>query len=234
MGFYRGPQIVKEGLVLYLDAANVKSYPGTGTTWKDLSGNENNFTLYNNPSYLDGYLNFDGTNSYARSSSTLDLSSYNSVTVEISFRVNTTISPNGMAFEHSSNWNSQVMGFGLVPNSTGATTYVSNSHHTNQRSGASVMNYSGIIGTDIVVHTNIWSRVEDITGRIAYINSVQRNFKATSNYSNFRNDFFYVSSRGGTTLFANHRVYFIRVYGKKLSPEEILQNYNATKGRYGL
>lgn len=44
MGFYRGPKIVTDGLVLYLDAANTKSYPGTGSTWFDLSGNGRNFT----------------------------------------------------------------------------------------------------------------------------------------------------------------------------------------------
>src|SRR6056300_111169 len=38
-------RIVRDGLVLHLDAANVKSYPGSGSTWFDLSGNGNNFTL---------------------------------------------------------------------------------------------------------------------------------------------------------------------------------------------
>ena len=45
MGFYRGPNIVRDGLVLALDAAAVRSYPGTGTTWYDLSGNNFDFTL---------------------------------------------------------------------------------------------------------------------------------------------------------------------------------------------
>lgn len=42
---YNGPHIATDGLVLYLDAANIKSYPGSGTTWNDLSGNNFNFTL---------------------------------------------------------------------------------------------------------------------------------------------------------------------------------------------
>jgi hypothetical protein len=45
MAFYRGPHLVTDGLVLALDAASPKSYPGTGTTWSDLSGNNNDFTL---------------------------------------------------------------------------------------------------------------------------------------------------------------------------------------------
>ena len=44
MAYFTGPNIVQDGLVLALDAGSTRSYPGTGTTWYDLSGNENNFT----------------------------------------------------------------------------------------------------------------------------------------------------------------------------------------------
>lgn len=50
---------VRDGLVLCLDAANVKSYPGTGTTWFDVSGNQYNFTIYGAPTYNSaGYFTF--------------------------------------------------------------------------------------------------------------------------------------------------------------------------------
>lgn len=45
MGINYSPTIVRDGLVMYLDAANVKSYPGSGTTWFDLTKNNYNFTL---------------------------------------------------------------------------------------------------------------------------------------------------------------------------------------------
>ena len=67
MGFYRGPNIVKDGLVLHLDAANYKSYPGSGTTWSDLSGNGNNGTLTNGPTFDSGNrgsIVFDGSNDF--------------------------------------------------------------------------------------------------------------------------------------------------------------------------
>ena len=51
MSAYSGPEISNDGLVLCLDAANFKSYPGTGTTWTDLSGLGNNGTLTNGPTY---------------------------------------------------------------------------------------------------------------------------------------------------------------------------------------
>jgi hypothetical protein len=46
-----GPDIVNSGLVLALDAANPKSYPGSGATWYDLSGNGKHHTLANSPTY---------------------------------------------------------------------------------------------------------------------------------------------------------------------------------------
>ena len=86
---FNGPNIVTSGLVLSLDAANTKSYPGSGTTWFDISGNNNHFTLFNSPTYNSlGYFELDGTNDYIRSTNTLDLSISNAVTVEIVLKVN--------------------------------------------------------------------------------------------------------------------------------------------------
>ena len=59
------PLIVTDGLVMYLDAANPKSYPGTGTTWTDISRNNNNGTLTNGPTFSSanlGSIVFDGSN----------------------------------------------------------------------------------------------------------------------------------------------------------------------------
>ena len=64
---YYGPRIVSNGLVLCLDAANKRSYPGTGTTWADLSGNGNNGTLTNGPTFSAGNMGsivYDGTDDY--------------------------------------------------------------------------------------------------------------------------------------------------------------------------
>ena len=62
------PQFVGGGLLFLVDASNRRSYPGSGTTWFDLSGNGRNFTLVNGPSWAGGdggYINFDGSNDYA-------------------------------------------------------------------------------------------------------------------------------------------------------------------------
>ena len=79
MAISYNPRIVTDGLVLALDAGNPKSYPGSGTTWTDLSGNGNNGTLTNGPTYSSangGSIVFDGVDDYAEitdSSNNFDL-----------------------------------------------------------------------------------------------------------------------------------------------------------------
>ena len=65
MGLAHSPKIVTDGLVLCLDAANKKSYPGSGNTWFDLSGNNNNFTISNTSTFThntNGYFDMTGGN----------------------------------------------------------------------------------------------------------------------------------------------------------------------------
>ena len=72
MAFNRGPKIVTQGLVLALDAASNNSYPGSGTTWKDLSGNNNTGTLVNGPTFSSangGTFILDGSNDYINAGS---------------------------------------------------------------------------------------------------------------------------------------------------------------------
>ena len=80
-----GPgSIVTDGLVLYLDAGNYLSYPGSGTTWTDLSSGGSNGTLTNGPTYSPdnaGSIVFDGVDDYAAVS--CNLSTFSSLTVSI-------------------------------------------------------------------------------------------------------------------------------------------------------
>lgn len=77
-----------DGLVLELDASKKISYPSTGNTWYDLSGQNNNASLSNSPTYsTDGYIIFDGTNDYATISSDSSFN-VNTRTVELTFKMN--------------------------------------------------------------------------------------------------------------------------------------------------
>lgn len=69
------PNIANEGLVLSLDAANPRSYPGSGSTWIDVSGTDNNGELINSVLYENennGILAFDGSDEYIQLPQTLE------------------------------------------------------------------------------------------------------------------------------------------------------------------
>jgi hypothetical protein len=75
MAYLNGPQIVRDGLVLYLDAGNRRSYPGSGTSWTDLTGNGNTGTLTNGPTFNSGNggsIVFDGVNDFVTTGKTFD------------------------------------------------------------------------------------------------------------------------------------------------------------------
>ena len=88
MGINYNPSIATNGLVLCLDAANPKSYPGTGTAWTNLTGLGNNGTLVNSPTYSganSGSFLFDGTNDYIiANTQSLNNAPY---TLEIAFKI---------------------------------------------------------------------------------------------------------------------------------------------------
>jgi hypothetical protein len=240
---YAFGKIVTNGLLLALDAADRNSYPGSGTTWTDLSGNGNNFTLFNGVGFSTaggGSLTFNGTNQYAASVSNINLTSYNYVVVEIVYRSSVTTNV-GIIFEHTANWNSNAGGLGLALNSDGNNN-VANLNHTNHNTEVS-RNYAVVNNLNWSNNVNLYSRIADSTGRLSYLNSNLLPFVATGGYQtstvttaggSFANAIFYIGSRAGIGSFFSGDIGSIKIYGFKMDPTQILQNYNAQKARFGL
>jgi len=241
MAFGRGPKIVKDNLVLMLDAANPKSYPGTGTTWYDLSGNGNHFSLVNGVSFnSEGYFTTDGVNDHIKSTNTVDLSSYDYVVVDIWLKSldDTTFQ---QAFEHSNNWNTNSGGFGLFIHNNGSG-FVKNENHTNHKDQIA-RNYVVTMNENWINHVNLYAGIPDSTGRQTWTNGSSEAYDGRVDYSgngttsstvSFRNDTFYMGGRGGASLFGQAGYSSFKVYGFKFSDGDVLQNYNALKGRFGL
>ena len=82
MGINYNPRTVTDGLVLHLDAANVKSYPGSGTTWYDLSGRGHDGTLVNNTSLSGNVMSFDGVDDHVLIGTHPDYNSLSNLTIE--------------------------------------------------------------------------------------------------------------------------------------------------------
>lgn len=226
--------IITSGLIMHLDAGNTASYPGSGVTWTDISGSGNNVTLQNSPTYSNGALTFNGTNQWARTTANLNLTTYDSITVEMLVRsTNPTVSQ--MAWEHTANWNTNVGGLGLSIHSNG-TGVLLNVHHTNHNTSVA-RNYEATVGTNWAVHTNVYSRIGDSLGRLTYVNGQYVSFSIINGYAtttvtpagaSFANDVLYFASRGGTSAYMPGQIARFRIYNRKLSATEISQNFNAT------
>jgi hypothetical protein len=237
MAVHAGPDIVTDGLVLHLDAANGRSYPGSGSTWFDLSGRGNDVTLYNSPTFSNGTINFPGTNQYGRTTSTLDLSSTAAITIISAWRTATT-STNCMVYEYSANWNGSINGFGLYSNSDGGPT-VENTQHIQLRGNT---DYAGTNASSppsssfgiYSVRHNFSSSAPETT---VYINSSSptvNNYGGNNTNTSFGNEYLYIGSRGGTSVFGNTTIAFLMIYTRSISDFEILQNFNSLRGRFGL
>lgn len=240
MSYNNGPKIVTNGLVLHLDAANDRSIVSGSTEWFDLSRNNNTASLVNGPSFSrvnGGVIGFDGTNDHVIRS--IDLSPYDQITVEVWIKPNN--ANDRMIFEHSANWNSNTGGFGLYINSDGGVVNTGMCH-TNHQSGAGGKNYAFTCGTNYSCHVNIFSKINDSTGRLTYVNGNLLSFSGpyststatTFNANAFQNHIMYLASRGGASSFYNGNIPIFRIYSRKLSAAEVRQNYHASKGRFGL
>lgn len=239
--YYQG-NIVTSNLLVNLDAGNVVSYPGTGTVWYDLSGNGNNFTLYNGVGFSTdngGCLTFDGSNDYASSSSNINLSSYDYVVVEVFYKCNSTAF--GMLFEHTSDWNSNTGGFGLATNVDG-NNQLTNCNHTNHNTEVA-RNYLVTDNSSWNNNLNLYSKISDSTGRLVYVNGGLTSFTATGGYptgtatspnGSFPNAILYIGSRGGSNSFFNGRISSIKIYGFKINSSQVQQNFNAYRSRFGI
>lgn len=255
---FTGPNIVKNGLVLWLDAANTKSYPGSGTTWTDMSGNNRNFTLVNGPTYNSangGSIVFDGTNDIA----TLNIASDNPMkiqnfifanhTYEVWFNLSTltpSLVDNTEVIQALITWPGFHNGIFIVRSSPTSsvsllTNYLVNSTLTNAFS----------VDTDVTntLRPNAWFCVHDIinysaTQSLAYINGTNLYVTGSvpvSSMTSAQGNPPNVINIGGARitdnykwLMQNGRIACVRLYNRALSASEVQQNYNATKARFGL
>jgi hypothetical protein len=229
MSFVHSPKIVTDGLVLSLDAGNVKSYPGSGTVWTDKSGFNNNGTLINGPTFNSdngGSIVFDGSNDGVNLNNNF-ISIQNNVTVEVFIKSNTT--QNTKIFVSNYTQVSGPTGFGIgISDSTNNVIkwFTGNLGTTNTIFSNTVINnnqYYHVVGT------------YDGSTKILYVNgiaessaSVINNINNTSTLANIG----YVQAL--SSQYFNGSISNARVYNRALSAQEVLQNYNATKSRFGL
>ena len=219
MALTHSPSIVTNGLVLCLDAGNSKSYPGSGTTWTDLSGNGNTGTLFNTPTYSSangGSLDFDGSNDY----STINLSKTSigsNLTFSIWIRCIAGFPEQGI-FQIADGLTSGTPWVLLQrPNTTTVRWYLDGNYRiTNNLSDLTYVNLT------ITYNGTTWIAYKNGISDGTYIGNLGTNSGNSIWLGNGYNGFF----RGNIAQ--------VSIYNRALTAAEIQQNYNALKGRYGL
>ena len=237
MGLAHSPRIVTDGLVLALDAGNTKSYPGSGTTWRDLSGRGNTGTLTNGPTFNSangGSIVFDGTNDY--------------VTLPTNLLIHETGNPFTFSIWFKTSSTGIILGQTNTSNPTTSPNYVPAIY----------------VGTNGLLYTSCFWGGAPVTGNTSASpssvnngswNNITVTFASGSQIS-YLNGVSYATLPKTQTKYSSTYYYFLGVgrgvswtsfpaspyfngnisntlyYNKALTAQEVQQNYNALKGRY--
>ena len=216
------------GALLYVDAGNTSSYPGTGTTWTGLSNNASNATLVGSPPFTSAgtssYFTFNGLGSnYASTTASKFNVTYTGKTVFVVARMTAVLAG---AFRCL---------FGTNSGSRNFNTYM-----YSPSSGVYQFHYSaggaGGFSNNLSLTTNQWfvGAVTQTTGGL-----VTYYFNGQPAGTNTGITFAQYASNGGEFIALGDNYWYgdigvCAVYGQALSADQIQQNYNALKGRYGL
>jgi hypothetical protein len=228
MALAHSPSITTKGLVLYLDAANSKSYPGSGTAWLDVSGNARNGTLTNGPSYNSsngGSIVFDGVDDYVNGSSFTP--NITNKTLSGWVKLSSTTQQGGglINLQSDSGGTFDAIVYNETDNGWGFGSDFGN------RTG-----WSGVKETSTTDWVNIVATYENLNYRmyrngtliftLTSFNALNFNFSSKS-LIGYRHT-------GGGSAFLSGNISQASIYNRALSAAEILQNFNAMRGRFNV
>jgi hypothetical protein len=224
VGIISGANLSSDGLVYSLDAANFRSYSGSGLTSFGLVGgiggtlvNGVGFTSSNGGSFI-----FDRTNDYISIPDNSLLNTFSDMTLEVIVKYTTT---NDQIFAQKWNYSGGSQGYTieLYSNEIAAACYTGNNYLR-----VSVSNYPA---------NNIYHMILTLLGttQTLYINGVSVASNSGGSIPNISGTTFTIGNRSNLTgTYFGGNVYQTKFYNRALSAQEIKQNYNATKKRYGL
>jgi hypothetical protein len=232
MALSHSPSIITNGLVLCLDAANPKSYPGSGTTWNDLSGNGNNGTLRNSPSYSAdnlGKIVFDAVNDDINCGNDSSINfGTGDFTVSVWFRRFSNATTNlRLLSKAASNdtANAASAGFCFFGNNTNVSFGV---NPTATRTIISAANFS------VNEWVNVVGLLERGVSMRTYKNSVQVSTATAPAGSVSGTTSLFLGSNVGANLFWAGEISNVSLYNIALTPQEIQQNFNALRSRFSI
>ena len=235
MGFYRGPNIVTDGLVFAVDAGSERSYPGSGTTTTSLVGS-NTGTLTNGVGFNSGnggYWDFDGVDDY--------------ITVgDISTLTSNLITVCTWVKRDADSWIGALFGFGTEATNTQEIYFWGS--ETNRPFGFNTWNsdswgFTGSTDAGEIMDgewhylTAVFNR-STITSSLIYVDGVSKSLSQVKGNTQTRTPStnFGIGINGWYTSgqLLNGNLSNTLIYNKQLTQAEITQNFNAQKSRFGL
>lgn len=241
---FGSPPIVTNGLVLNLDAANMKSYPKSGTTWNDLSGFNNSGSLTNGPTFNStngGSIVFDGVDDYVSLGTSFSNLIISSTTISFWIYRSTVYNTSNTSTAES------LFSMYTDDNNRGAV-YFSNDTGYVGRLANLLVDGGGLPGR-VYTQQNSWSigwynivAVRAPSNYKIYVNGIDMPLTVVSNtatrafttnpiHTGIANS--YYSTVGFYTYFPGN-ISNTLIYNRALSPSEVQQNYNAQKSRFNL
>lgn len=228
-----GHQMQRFNVLMCLDAADISSYPRTGSTWNDTSGNSNNSTLVNSPAYVDsgpaGALSFNGTDQYV---STVSLSGISVWTISIWFRSTSTAS-------NATYWLNPSL-FGKANSGNGSADFGIG------MSSGNIMYWHGLLGGSDQswfgpsVNDGQWKNVVVTSSGSAtslYLNGDLRSGSSLSINQGFNSESFWIAARGGSQSAGGYlacSISHVAIYQRNLTATDIRSNFDLMRGRFGV
>jgi hypothetical protein len=242
MAYQNGPKIVADGLVLCLDAGNPKSYTGSGTTWTDLSRNGNNGTLTNGPVFntgdkggivldaADDWISISPSSSLKVDGGDFTIFSVHKIGTVMDNWGNFFYQGSDDGFQGGAATNKSIF-FQRYQNDSVELDFYGNGVRVNFGTNSFAANTLVFIAvsfkktalTSVFFRNGVFSSTQTHTGSPSFttLSAVQIGKRYINGY------FFSTKDLSGTN-------YITLLYNRSLSNLEILQNYNATKGRFKL
>lgn len=228
MGFSRGPNIARNNLVLALDARNAKSYPGSGTTWYDLSGNGRNFTWSTATWDSEGYFSTSsGQIATGPASNSFGINNSSGYTIFLAFKTNAATNNAAFKFVGSGTYN---RGIFLHPGWTNDTLYFDQGGCCNSDQRLTYFN-SNVISS---VYNVVTLRSTVATRSIFYNGVKVSNTTTTAANINLTSTGVMLGNVSDEAYTWNGNLAAFYVYDTGLTDDECIQTHIALKSRFGV
>ena len=230
----RGLNVISQGLILDLDARDSRSYPGSGDTWYDISGNGYNATLFNGVTYGSengGALSFSGVDTAPPPGDPGTDQQYAQLPPNVYFNGDFTISSWVYVTNNSNNW-ARIIDFGNGP--AADTVLLASTFGTTGQPGFYCEGDE--FASSKVIDLDAWNNVcATLSGNTAtiYVNGIDTGSQAVTPPANVVRQYCYIgrSEWAGDGMFQGG-IGALQIYDRALTSEEMLQNYNSTKSQY--